>query len=123
MYRYMLLPACLCFETVIFTGDPQQLGPYVSDVPPFIVPFGFQSMLSYLPLLKVNPPYHVVLNQTYRFHPAITTCLSDAIYGNAMVCAVGADERAALTKSGVLLLPSPKFPSSSYTKVILMKGK
>ena len=29
---------------VIFTGDPQQLGPYVSYVPPFIVRFGFQSM-------------------------------------------------------------------------------
>ena len=42
----------------------------------------------YLPLLKFNPPY----NQTYRFHPAISTRLSHAIYGDAMACAVGADE-------------------------------
>ena len=42
----------------------------------------------YLPLLKFNPPY----NQTYKFHPAISICLSYAIYGDAMVCAIGADE-------------------------------
>ena len=56
----------------------------MADVPRTVLPYGFESTLTYLP--KRRTAFHSVVElwETYRFHPLITWLLSHTFYGGKL---------------------------------------
>ena len=89
-------------KTVLLTGDDKQLLNYIEDVPPVVRPYGWESLLDYLP--KLQGIDTVQLKTSYRFHHNIARCLADAIYGDKLVAAAQGPAMSPL------LLPNPECP-------------
>ena len=107
-----LLCNCLQLIKVVLTGDSFQLINFVEDLPEFASSVGYQSALIYLLALKKKAPRNVALVElvtSHRFHPAITQCLSHAVYGESIRPAENCT-RDTLTSCPTVPLPNRSCP-------------
>lgn len=97
------------------TGDPAQLDVFLSELPTPLHEFGFGSILSHA--LGIPSSSRTSLTISYRAHPLITKCLSEAFYGSSISAGVFPQERSLLLSSGfpltatnvpILLLDAPE---------------
>jgi len=78
-------------EKIMVTGDPKQLDVYLVDVPKYLHPYCFGSILTHT--LQIPSISHVNLTLSFRSHPTITTILSESIYGTNLIPGVSTTNR------------------------------
>ena len=96
-------------STLLATGDLKQLQSFMADVPKSIMPYGFESILSYLPKRRQALQTVVPLWETYRFHPTITWLLSQTFYDGQLFTNIQPGDRDLLTGAPAYLT-TPGFP-------------
>ena len=94
---------------LLTTGDPKQLLNFVADVPRTVLPYGFESTLTYLPKRRIALHTVVELWETYRFHPMITWLLSHTFYEGKLFTNIQEGDRPLLIDAP-LYLPTPQVP-------------
>jgi len=79
-------------EKIFLAGDALQLGVHLQDVPKFLHPYCFESILTHTLLIPSIPK--ITLRTSYRSHPILTRIISDSFYGSMLESGTIESERA-----------------------------
>nr|CAD2206626.1 unnamed protein product [Meloidogyne enterolobii] len=78
-------------EKIFITGDHKQLGVYKEDVPKFLHPLGFDSIISHALSIPSIPKVQLV--KSYRSHPVITKIVADTFYESELIPGIIEEQR------------------------------